>query len=65
MGVFTFDITFFRIGINVTGRILFYKKEEASKRQNIKGIETFRPKDYYRTEFWRALQKTIKNEFIC
>jgi hypothetical protein len=42
-----------------------FKKEEAPKRQDTKGIDTFRPKDCYWTEFRRALQKTIKNEFIC
>jgi hypothetical protein len=44
--------------MKVTGETFsFKKKEEEPKRQDTKSIETFRQKDYYRTELWRALYK--------
>jgi len=42
--------------MKVTGEIFsFQKKEEKPKRQDTKSIQTFRQKDCYQTELWRAL----------
>ena len=35
----------------------FIQKEKEPKRQDTINIQTFRQKDYYRTELWRALYK--------
>jgi len=35
----------------------FIHKEKEPKEQDTKCIQTFRQKDYYRTELWRALYK--------
>jgi len=44
--------------MKVTGEAFSLLKEEREpKRQDTKGIQTFRPKDRYRTELWRALLK--------
>jgi len=42
--------------MKATGEIFSLRdKEKAPKRKDIDDIETFRPKDCYRTELWRAL----------
>ena len=52
--------------MKVTGEtFLFTIKEKEPKRQDTKSIKTFRPKDRYRTELWRALyQKAPKGQFL-
>ena len=52
--------------MKVTGEIFsFQKREKEPKRQDIKSIQTFRPKDCYRTELWRALcKKAPKGQFL-
>ena len=52
--------------MKVTGEIFsFQKKEKEPKRQDTKSIQTFRQKDRYRTELWRALyQKAPKGQFL-
>jgi len=43
----------------------FFIKEKEPKRQNTKSIQTFRQKDCYRTELWRALyKKAPKGQFL-
>jgi len=40
-------------------------KEKEPKRQDAKSIKTFRPKNRYRTELWRALyQKAPMRQFL-
>jgi hypothetical protein len=42
--------------MKVTGETFsLFKKEKEPKRQDTKCIQTFRPKDCYQTELWRAL----------
>jgi len=44
--------------MKVTGETLsLFKKEKEPKGQDAKSIQTFRQKDRYRTELWRALYK--------
>ena len=44
--------------MKVTGETFsFIQKEKEPKRQDTKSIETFRQKNRYRTELWRALYK--------
>jgi len=44
--------------MKVTGEIFsFQKKEKEPKRQDTKSIQTFRQKDCYWTELWKALYK--------
>jgi hypothetical protein len=44
--------------MKVTGETFsFRNKEKEPKRQDTKSIETFRQKDRYRTELWKALYK--------
>ena len=44
--------------MKVTGETFsFFLKEKEPKRQDTKCIQTFRQKDCYRTELWRALYK--------
>jgi hypothetical protein len=44
--------------MKVTGEVFsFVKEEKKPKRQDTKSIQTFRQKDCYRTELWRALYK--------
>ena len=52
--------------MKVTGETFsFIKKEKEPKEQDAKSIETFRQKDRYRTELWRALyQKAPKGQFL-
>jgi len=52
--------------MKVTGETsTFIKKEKEPKRQDTKNIETFRQKDCYRTELWRALyKKAPKGQFL-
>jgi len=53
--------------VKVTGEIFSFqkKREKELKRQDTKSIETFRPKDRYWTELWRALyQKAPKGQFL-
>jgi hypothetical protein len=42
--------------MKVTGETFSYLEKEP-KRQDTKSIQTFRQKDCYRTELWRALYK--------
>jgi len=42
--------------MKVTGETFsFIKEEEEPKKQDVKSIQTFRQKDSYRTELWKAL----------
>jgi len=42
--------------MKVTGELFsFQKREKKPKGQDATSIKTFRPKDRYRTELWRAL----------
>jgi len=52
--------------MKVTGEAFsFIKKEKEPKRQDAASIETFRRKDRYRTELWRALyQKAPTGQFL-
>ena len=52
--------------MKVTGETFsFIKKEKEPKRQDTKCIQTFRQKDRYRTELWRALyKKAPKGQFL-
>jgi hypothetical protein len=52
--------------MKVTGETFSLRnKEKEPKRQDTKCIETFRLKDCYRTELWRALyQKAPKGQFL-
>jgi len=53
--------------MKVTGETFSFtlKKEKAPKRQDTKSIQTFRQKDCYRTELWRALyKKAPKGQFL-
>ena len=52
--------------MKVTGETLsLFKKEKEPKGQDTKSIETFRQKDRYRTELWRALyQKAPTGQFL-
>jgi len=52
--------------MKVTGETFFsIIKEKEPKRQDTKSIETFRQKDRYRTELWRALyKKAPKGQFL-
>ena len=52
--------------MKVTGEAFsFIKKEKEPKRKDVISIETFRQKDCYRTELWRALyQKAPKGQFL-
>jgi hypothetical protein len=44
--------------MKVTGETFsFQKREKKPKKQDTKSIQTFRQKDCYRTELWRALCK--------
>ena len=41
------------------------RKKKEPKRQDTKNIQTFRPKDCYRTELWRALfEKAPTGQFL-
>ncbi len=52
--------------MKVTGETFFsIIKEKEPKRQDTKGIQTFRQKNRYRTELWRALyQKAPKGQLL-
>jgi len=52
--------------LKVTGETLsLFKKEKEPKRQDATNIKTFRQKDRYRTELWRALyKKAPKGQFL-
>ncbi|MBA7622459.1 hypothetical protein ES703_29836 [subsurface metagenome] len=51
--------------MKVTGETFLYKEEKEPKRQDTKNIETFRQKNRYRTELWRALyQKAPTGQFL-
>ena len=45
-------------------RDLFFVKEKEPKGQDTKGIETFRQKDCYQTELWRASIEAPKGQFL-
>ena len=50
--------------MKITGETFSYLEKEP-KGQDTKGIQTFKPKDRYRTELWRALyQKAPKGQFL-
>jgi len=50
--------------MKVTGETFSYLEKEP-KRQDAKSIQTFRQKDCYRTELWRALyKKAPKGQFL-
>ena len=52
--------------MKVTGETFSLTKEEGEpKKQDAKSIQTFRQKDCYRTELWRALyQKAPKGQLL-
>jgi len=52
--------------MKVTGETFsLFKKEKEPKRQDTQSIETFRQKNRYRTELWRALyQKAPTGQFL-
>jgi hypothetical protein len=52
--------------MKVTGETFSLRnKEKAPKRQDIDYFETFRPKDCYQTELWRALyQEAPTGQFL-
>jgi len=52
--------------MKVTGETFsFRNKEKEPKGQDTKSIQTFRQKDCYRTELWRALyKKAPKGQFL-
>ena len=52
--------------MKVTGETFsLFEKEKEPKGQDTKGIQTFRQKDRYRTELWRALyKKAPKGQFL-
>ena len=52
--------------MKVTGKTFSFKnKKKEPKRKDIKNIQTFRQKDCYRTELWRALyEKAPTGQFL-